>query len=538
MKKKLLWVCGICLVATIVIVIGLSVVVKSYLRSDKLKALVIPRVEEFTGRAANIDSIDVSLFKGIVVKNIELMERDGKHEFIKAKEFVLDYRLLPLLRKRLVIKKVGLISPFIHLVRDKEGRFNFEDIVKKGKGQTKESAPESPETKGLPLSVETDKISIRDARMEFIDEEGNLPSMNVTADGDLKFSVEKGQGSPELSGDVDIKELSMKRGGAEIKSSGTISIKQKDVEFNITSTIGKDTVKLSGDVKDYMSNPVARLDVNAGELNLENLMALSGGKEEKPKPNDPKPAQRAKSKSSGKDKAAGKRAGSLSASGEVKVGAAKYKGYVMKDFTARYNYTDGDLTINPISTGLAGEKGMILEGSAKGELGASISSGTSAAESLKRTLNGRFSADLTRCEIRESKIGTAIAALTGIGEIRSPKFDTVHFIFTVGKEKIALNGTMRSSFMTLDPSGTVGFDKRMDVAAELRVAPGLAGKLITGKLTSFVTDEKGWTVVPLSITGTTERPSVGLNKAAVTKQIEKGAVQEIKKRLFKGIFGR
>jgi AsmA protein len=538
MNKKLLWIGGICCAVLIVLVIGLSALVKSYLQSDKLKAIVIPRVEQFTGRTAKIDRIDVSLFKGIVIEGISLMDRDGKHEFIKAKEFVLDYRLLPLLRKRLVIKKVGLISPFIHLVRDKEGRFNFEDIVKKGKGQTKESAPGSPETKGLPFSVETDKISIRDARMEFIDEEGNLPSMNVTADGDLKFSAEEGQVSPELSGDVDIKELSMKRGGAEIKSSGTISIKQKDVEFNIASTIGKDTVKLSGDVKDYMSNPVARLDVNAGELNLENLMALSGGKQENPKPDDPKPAQRAKSKSNGRDKAAGKRTGSLSASGEVKVGAAKYKGYVMKDFTARYNYTDGDLTINPISTGLSGEKGITLQGSAKGDLGASISADSSAAESLKRTLNGRFSADLTRCEIRESKIGSAIAAFTGIREIESPKFDTVHFIFTVGKEKIVLNGTMRSSFMTLNPSGTVGFDKRMDVTADLRVAPGLAGRLITGKLTSYITDEKGWTVVPLRITGTTEKPSVGLNKAAVTKQIEKGAVREIEKGLLKGIFGR
>ena len=533
MKRKLLWICGVCLGTVILLIIGLSVLVKSYLRSDRLKAIVIPQVERLTGRMASIDRIDVSLFKGIVVEGISLKDRDGKQDFIKAKEFVLEYRLLPLLKKRLVIKKVDLVSPYVNLVRDKDGRFNFDDMIeRRGKGN-KEAAPENAGEGGLPLSVETDRISIRDARIEFVDEGGGLPAMGVLANGDLRFSAEKGQGAPELTGKVDIKELTIKGNGSEIKSSGIVSVKKDAFEFDISSVIDRDTVKLTGDVKDYTKNPVARMDFNAARLDLEKLMALTGGKKD-----SEASTKREKGKGGGKKGGEKGKTAGLTASGEIKIGEAIYQGYVLKNFAAAYNFSDGNIIVNPITTNLSGEKGMLLQGSAKGDLEASTVAGEGAGESLKTTLAGRFSADLTKCEMKESKIGSAIAAFTGIGEIGSPKFDSVHFVFTVAKEKIALNGTMTSNLMTLNPAGTVGFNKKIDVAADLRVAPGLAGRIVTGRITRYVTDEKGWTVIPLRITGTTDKPSVGLNQAAVTRQIEKGAVQEIQKRLFKGILGR
>ncbi len=535
MKRKLLWAGAICLATIVVLIIGLSIFVKSYLRSDKLRAIVVSRVEGLTGRIASIDRIEVSLFKGIVVDGIDLKERNGKQDFIKAKEFVLEYRLLPLLRKRLVIKKVELVSPFINLVREKDGRFNFSDMMEKA-GKGSETAPESAGGGGIPLSVETDKISISDARIEFTDEEGVAPAMKIAANSDLRFSSERGQGGPELTGRVDIKELTMKGNGVEVKSSGLVSIKQDDVEFDISSVVDKDTVKLSGDVKDYMKNPVARLDVNAVRLDIEKLMAMTGGKKDSSVKREAAQGESLKGRVKEERKEA--KPGRLTASGEIKIGEAKYQGYVFRNFAAGYNFSGGNIIVSPITADLSGEEGMVLEGSAKGNLRASIAGGESAGESLKSTLAGRFNADLTKCEMKESKIGGAIAAFTGISEIGSPKFDTVHFVFTIAKEKIALNGTMASSLITLNPSGTVGFNKAIDIVTDLKVAPSLAGRIVAGRITRYITDEKGWTVIPLRITGTTNKPSVGLNQAAVTRQIEKGAVQEIQKRLFKGILGK
>lgn len=537
MKKKLLWAGGIGLGVIIIVVIGMGIVVKSYLKSDTLKALVIPKVEEFTGRKADVERIDVSLFKGIAVKGISLMERDGKQEFVKVKEFVLDYSLIPLLKKKLVIKRVELVSPSVRLVMEKDGSFNITDIIERSKEGKKEATPKAAEAKGLPVSVETDKISVRDARMTFTDEGGSLPAISLVSDIDLKFSVEKGRSNPEVSGKMSIKELTMKGKGGEIKSTGTVAIGKDTVDLKLTATVGKDTLKLSGDVKDYLKKPVARFDIDSAELDLENLMTLSGGKKDAPKQQavgSDAPARKEK----GKEKVKEEKVAGLTASGEVKVGSAKYKGYVLKDFTARYNYSEGNVMISPVSAGLSGGKDMTVQGTAKGDLRGSVSARGSAAESLKKTLAGKFTTDLSRCDMKQTRIGSAVATFTGISELASPKFDTVHLFFTIGNEKIALNGTMTSSLINLNPAGTVGFDEKIDIIVDLKVAPNLAGRAVSDKFTQYMKDEKGWTVIPLRITGTTDKPSVGLNQAAVGKQIEKGVKQEIEKRLFKGILGK
>jgi len=95
-----------------------------------LKSLIIPRVEEATGRKLGINEIRVSLFRescqGIILK-----EHDGSKDFIKADEFVLDYQLWPLLRKQLVINRVELVSPTILVRREKDGTYNFSDLTEK-----------------------------------------------------------------------------------------------------------------------------------------------------------------------------------------------------------------------------------------------------------------------------------------------------------------------------------------------------------------------------------------------------------------------
>ncbi|MGE5301553.1 MAG: hypothetical protein ACM3MB_11450 [Acidobacteriota bacterium] len=49
-------------------------------------------------------------------------------------------------------------------------------------------------------------------------------------------------------------------------------------------------------------------------------------------------------------------------------------------------------------------------------------------------------------------------------------------------------------------------------------------------------DKSGWLTVPLKITGTSEKPLVALNKAAVGRQVEKGVGQDIEKGILKDLF--
>jgi hypothetical protein len=532
MKKKLLYAGGIAVAIIAVVIVGLTVFVKSYLKSDRLKAIIIPKIEDYTGRKASIGNIDVSLFKGIDVEGISLMDKGGKAEFLKVREFVLNYSLLPLLHKQLVIKKIEVVAPSVALVREKDGTYNFSDILEKSKAGKEKAKPAGAEEEGVPFSVVTDKIAVRDATMTFMDEQGTIPQVSLASDIDLRVVAEKGA-TAEISGKVNVKALTMKVGEGEIKNVGTIEIDKNVITLDLTSTVGKNTIHFAGDVKDYRNAPVARLDANAKELDLDKLLALAGGS----KASTEAPKER-RSPSVNIGRAQPGKSADVSATGTITIASAKYGDYLLKDFSARYSYAKDSVTINPVSMGISGGSGAQIAGKVKAGLRFSLASGSGAADSIKRSLAGTASADLSRCEVKKSKITDAIALFTGIKEIANPRFDKVNFLFTIGNQKVDLKGLMSSALLNLDPAGFVGFDKRIDVTTDLKVAPSLAGGLTPSAIAAYVKDEKGWTVIPLRITGTTEKPSVGFNKAKMIKGVEKGIKQQIEKNLFKGLLGK
>ena len=71
----------------------------------------------------------------------------------------------------------------------------------------------------------------------------------------------------------------------------------------------------------------------------------------------------------------------------------------------------------------------------------------------------------------------------------------------------------KSDLMIFSPKGTVGFDKRLNINAELRLTPQLSARLsrrIPG--ISLLKGDDGWTTLPFLISGTTENPSIGLDQ--------------------------
>ena len=48
----------------------------------------------------------------------------------------------------------------------------------------------------------------------------------------------------------------------------------------------------------------------------------------------------------------------------------------------------------------------------------------------------------------------------------------------------------------------------------------------------LMTDDKGWTILPLNIKGTTEKPSVTIDTEGMVKRAVPGLTKEIEKRLF------
>lgn len=120
-----------------------------------------PVIEAAASRAAGMDvrvngriKLTPSLHASVSLENI-LIQNKGT-DVASAKKAVVKLKLLPLLRREVLILSVGLTNPSFFVTRDREGRFNFE---------TPEKKP-APPPAGL---FKIEKISIKEASLVYLD---------------------------------------------------------------------------------------------------------------------------------------------------------------------------------------------------------------------------------------------------------------------------------------------------------------------------------------------------------------------------------
>jgi uncharacterized protein involved in outer membrane biogenesis len=517
--KKLLKIAMVVVAALVLLFVGLTLFVKSYLSSDRLKPLILPKAEAATGRKVNIEEINVSLFKGIVAKGLSVKEKDGQKDFLKIGRFVLSYRLLPLLKKQLVISKIEIVSPSVSIRKEKDGKYNFSDIMEKPPQEPPK--PSEPKPQALPVSVIADRLFIKDARLIFVDEGRELPDVSMALNAEFKGSVDK-EGTPRMAfGMISLKEIKTKLKDKEVKVSGKIDLDEKAVRANLQTIIGKDNIELTATVKDYRSAPDIVANLHAKTLDLNQLMGLSDEKKTKEDFHQKKGKKDEPSK--------GEMVQKLKASGQIAVDKATYQDYTIKDLRLQYKLTKGVLKIEPLETKFSGEGSFTAEGGFSGDLQCVMDE----ASTIQKTLKGAAVAKLGKGAIKKSQIFDAIALLTGIPSMKNPGFDEGLFNFDIREEKVFLDGWIKSSLFKVSPKGVVDFEKKLDIPTELKLSPKLAGNMKGKQATiKFLEDEQGWKVIPLRIKGTTDNPSVNLDEEALSKQLGRGLTKEIEKQLF------
>ena len=532
MKKKLFIALGALAVLIIGALIALGLVVRSYLSSEKLKSLIIPRIEEATGRKAGIDEIKVSLFSGVHVEGISLKEQDGKADFVKVREFQIKYSLLPLLKKQLVIKDIRLIEPEILIVRDKSGNFNFNDILKRIKTTSSKKGKSSrtgkdEAGKGLPVSLVTDRVYVKDARVEFRDASGVLPTLKALTNMNLSFSIDRQTMTPEVAGELRLSKLEVITSKKTVTATGTVSIKGDSVKGDFTAELEGDRINKKIVVTNLLERPHIRADIYSKHLDLEKLLALMPSARQSKTKGSRKPPRAVKT-----PERVVRKPLNITAEGTMKVDEAVYRGYRIRDFNLSYTYKDEIFTVKPLSLKITGGDVVKAKGDASGEI--SLKYSTSVEDPVavaKKTAKGYLKARLSEGVIKRSKITEAVALFTGLKDMRNLTFKSAEFLFKIARERINIKGNILSDYMTADVRGPVNFDKKLNLKTLLRISPKASGGLAS-RITKvgLFKDEKGWTEVPLKITGTADKPSVGLDPAYLKRGAERQIERELKKR--------
>lgn len=165
MKKRTLKKIAIVLLSLLALVSCAIIYLNKVVLPVKIKALIIETVEKQTGKRASLESVRFNLFKGLVLKELNLYE--GQKKIIGAKEASCSFLILPILKeKKIIIPYIKIQSPYIFISREADNSINLMKLI---------PAPEKAENKNSPFSLIISGINILDADVDFEDNSFSPP---------------------------------------------------------------------------------------------------------------------------------------------------------------------------------------------------------------------------------------------------------------------------------------------------------------------------------------------------------------------------
>lgn len=234
--KKISAIIGFILIVGIV---GGAILVKVLITPERVRATVIPLAEQQLGRSVALDSIDISLFSGIVLEGLRIKEQDSQQDFISAERALLRYRLWPLLRLQIEVDEITLQQPQISIVRHRDGTFNFSDLLAITDQPTTSPVP-APAPTTEPSAAQTGAavaainlsiadLSLKDGQLRFIDNAVAAPLSHEYEINQLQINAR----ALALRQPFPVK-LSCNINGAPLALSGELDLMQKSVNADLS----------------------------------------------------------------------------------------------------------------------------------------------------------------------------------------------------------------------------------------------------------------------------------------------------------------
>lgn len=225
------------------ILIASFVLVKMFISPERVKHAVLPLAEKALHRKVMLDDVQISIFSGIELSGLKIMNAAGDKPFAVCTRAQLHYEFIPLLQGKVVINEVGIQGPELNITRNRDGSFNFSDILADSKSGTSEGAqaaqpPPVPEAsrpaknknqKKNKLAILVSNISIADGKIIFTDmaAPGNRAVRIAVTETNLKIQ----DFSPASPFPV---KFSAKLNGGEIASQGSIQLLGPSADMDIS----------------------------------------------------------------------------------------------------------------------------------------------------------------------------------------------------------------------------------------------------------------------------------------------------------------
>jgi len=277
--KALKWT-GIVLGGLIALVIVALLVIPMFIDAEEYKPQIEKMVTDSTGRSFRLGGdLNLSLFPwaGMAISDVHLGNPPGfkERDFVSVKSFEVRAKLLSLLSGQVVIKKFVLDGPRIVVIKDKEGKWNWEGLGKGPKTPTKEKAP--PGEGGpsqLPIqSLAVSEFLIKNGSVLFIDQTTGMRKEVQDFRLELKdLSLDKPI-RVALSATIDKRPLSLTGTVGPVgqdPGKGTMPI---DIRM---AALEKVNMKIRGSIQNAASKPNFNVELSLAPFSPKKLMADLG----------------------------------------------------------------------------------------------------------------------------------------------------------------------------------------------------------------------------------------------------------------------
>ena len=346
------------LVAGLVVVVVAAVAIFAMtFDPNRYKGDIQRIVKERTGRTLELKGpLELAFWPslGAKVSGVVLSEQGTAQPFVSLESAHASVALLALLRGAVIVDRVRLSGLRAQIVKDKDGRFNFQDLIEQaGEKPAAKAEKKAPDSSKGTVAFDIAGVTIERAALSYHD----LASGQEIALNDLK--LETGRIAENAEGKLEFA-TTLKRNtpplDAKLALNGRYALKPESVALDFTAKLDESTIK--GKAAMARAKVAAyEFDLNIDKLNLDRYLASSEKKQEK-KDEPAKPAPKDKEADAPVDLSGLK---GLNAKGKVEIGALQVQGLKLAAVKTEIRAADGRAEVGPHSANL-------YEGSLAGNL--------------------------------------------------------------------------------------------------------------------------------------------------------------------------
>jgi AsmA protein len=415
----------------VVLLVAAAVIFALTFDPNRYKDDIQRLVKERTGRTLELKGpLELAFYPslGAKVSGVALSERASAQQFLALDSAHASVALLPLLRGEMIVDRVRLAGLKAQVIKNKDGSFNFQDLIESPAEKPAAKAPPKDERAGQAVRFDIAGVTVENAAVSYRD----LNTGQQIALNDLR--LETGRIAEHAQGKLEFG-TALKRNAppldAKLALNGNYTLKPDRVALDFTAKLDDSTIKGSAGMA---RAKVAAYDfnLNIDRLNLDRYLA-SSEKKTAPAPAAKKEDPAKKAEADAPVDLSGLKG--LNAKGRLEIGELQVQGLKLAAVKTELRAADGRAEVGPHSANL-------YEGSLQGTV---TLDGNANRVGLKETLSGIAIGPLLRDVAQQDR-------LEGKGNLT---LDVNAAGKTVNAMKSALNGSAK---MQLRDGAVKGID--------------------------------------------------------------------------------